>query len=134
MKKENIWSVCGSGCYLVVLGKYKAVMVGTWWYWVRTRQYWLVLCGTGSLEVEGSTACYLVVLGQKRALLVASVICFRKISGLHGLNHQIIQCWFSRERYCLVLGGTGSKLVNAGRQCDMLSEDIWFALFRLPNY
>ena len=81
LEKENIWSVCSSGCYLVVLGKYKAVMVGTWWYWVRTRRYWLVLCGTGSLEVEGSTACYLVVLGQKRALLVASVICFIKISG-----------------------------------------------------
>ena len=34
---------------------------------------------------------YLVVLGQNRAVLVASVICFQKIYGLHGVNHQIIQ-------------------------------------------
>ena len=34
---------------------------------------------------------YLVVLGQNRAVLVASEICFQKIYGLHGLNHQIIE-------------------------------------------
>ena len=28
-------------CYLVVLDQYAAVVVGTWWYWVRTGQYWL---------------------------------------------------------------------------------------------
>ena len=33
----------------------------------------------------------LVVLGQSRAMLVASVICFQKIFGLHGVNHQILQ-------------------------------------------
>ena len=30
-----------------------AVAVGTWWYWVSRRQYWLILGGTGS--VEGGT-------------------------------------------------------------------------------
>ena len=44
---------------------------------------------TGS--VEGGTGWYLVVLGQNRAVLVASVICFQKIYGLHGVHHQIIQ-------------------------------------------
>ena len=38
-------------------------------------QYWLVLGGTGS----------------KRAVLVANDICFQKIYGLPGVNHQIIQ-------------------------------------------
>ena len=32
-----------------------------------------------------------MILGQNRAGLVASVICFQKIYGLHGVNHQIIQ-------------------------------------------
>ena len=31
-----------------------------------------------------------MILDQNRAALVASVICFQKIYGLHGLNHQII--------------------------------------------
>ena len=43
----------------------KSVLVGTWWY--------------------------LVVLGQNRAVLVASMMSFQKIHGLHGLNHQIIK-------------------------------------------
>ena len=32
-----------------------------------------------------------MILDQNRAVLVASVICFQKIFGLHGLNHQIIE-------------------------------------------
>ena len=44
---------------------------------------------TGS--VEGCTDWYSVVLGQNRALLVASMMSFQKIYGLHGLNHQIIE-------------------------------------------
>ena len=44
---------------------------------------------TGS--VEGSTGWYSVVLGQNRAVLVASMMSFQKIYGLHGLNHQIIE-------------------------------------------
>ena len=49
----------------------------------------LLLGATGSANC--STGWYLVVLGQNRAVLVASVICFQKIYGLHGVNHQIIQ-------------------------------------------
>ena len=44
---------------------------------------------TGS--VEGGAGWYLVVLGQNRAVLVASVICYQKIYGLHGIKHQIIE-------------------------------------------
>ena len=32
-----------------------------------------------------------MVLGQNRAVLVASVICFQKIYGLHGIKPQIIE-------------------------------------------
>ena len=48
----------------------------------------MVLGGTGS--VEGGTGWYLLVLGQNRAVLVANMMSFQKIYGLHGLNHQII--------------------------------------------
>ena len=44
---------------------------------------------TGS--VEGGTGWYSVVLGQNRAVLVASMMSFQKIYGLHGLDHQIIE-------------------------------------------
>ena len=67
-----------------------------------------------------------MILDQNRAVLVASVICFQKIFGLHGLNHKIIEYWVSRGRYWLVLGGTGSEQGGTGCQCDMLSENIWF--------
>ena len=49
----------------------------------------MLLGGTGS--VYCGTGWYLVVLGQNRAVLVASVICFQKIYGLHGVNHQTLQ-------------------------------------------
>ena len=65
----------------------------------------MLLGGTGS--VQGGTGWYLVILDQNRAVLVASVTCFQKIFGLHGLNHQIIEYWVSRGRYWLVLGSTG---------------------------
>ena len=44
---------------------------------------------TGSVEV--GTGWYWVVLGQNRVVLVASMMSFQKIYGLHGLNHQIIE-------------------------------------------
>ena len=44
---------------------------------------------TGS--VEGGTGWYSVLLGQNRAVLVASMMSFQKIYGLHGLDHQIIE-------------------------------------------
>ena len=52
----NTWS------YLVVLDQYRAVLVGTWWYWVSRRRCWLIFGGAGS--VGGGTGWYLVVLGQ----------------------------------------------------------------------
>ena len=75
-----------------------------------------------------------MILDQNRAVLVASVICFQKIFGLHGLNHQIIEYWVSRGWYWLVLGGTGSEQGGTGWQCDMLSENIWFVLSKASNY
>ena len=75
-----------------------------------------------------------MVLGQNRAVLVASVICFPKIYGLHGLNHQSIEYWESGGRYWLVLGGTGSEQGGTGCQYDMLSENIWFTWTKVSNY
>ena len=47
-------SVQGStGWYLMELGQKKAVLVGTWWYWVNMERDWLIHDGTWS--VEGST-------------------------------------------------------------------------------
>ena len=42
-------------------------------------------------SVEGGTGWYSVVLGQNRAVLVASMMSFQKIYGLHGLDHHIIE-------------------------------------------
>ena len=53
---------------MMVLGQQKAVPVGTWWYWVRRRRYWLIHDGTGS--VWGSTCWNLVVLDQYKAVMV----------------------------------------------------------------
>ena len=44
---------------------------------------------TGS--AEDGTGWYSVVLGQNRAVLLASMLFFQKIYGLHGLIHQIIE-------------------------------------------
>ena len=44
---------------------------------------------TGS--VEGGTGWYSLVLGQNRVVLVASMMSFQKIYGLHGLEHHIIE-------------------------------------------
>ena len=63
-----------------------------------------------------------MILDQNRAVLVACVICFQKIFGLHGLNHQIIENWVSRGRYWLILGGTGSEQGGTGCQHDELSK------------
>ena len=68
-------------------------------------------CCAGTGSVSGR---YLVIMDQNRAALVASVICFQKIFGLYGLNHQIIEYWVSRGRYWLVLGGTGSVWSGIG--------------------
>ena len=75
-----------------------------------------------------------MILDQNRAVLVASVIYFQKIFGLHGLNHQIIEYWVSRGGYWLVLGGTGSERGGTGCQHVELSENIWFACSKSSNY
>ena len=85
-------------------------------------------------SVEGGTCCYLVILDRNRVVLDASVICFQKIFGLHGLNHQIIEYWVSRGWYWLVLGVTGSEQGSTGCQHDELSEKIWFAWCKASNY
>ena len=55
--------------YVVVLGQYGAVLVGTWWYWVSMGRYWLVLGGTRS--VLGGSGWYLLVLGQYNSVLLS---------------------------------------------------------------
>ena len=67
-------------------------MVDTWWYWVSILWYWSVL-------------------GQNRALVDASVICFQKIYGLHGVNHPIIQYSEHSTWYLVVLGQNRAVLV-----------------------
>ena len=86
------------------------------------------------MSIEGGLGWYLLVLGQDRAVLVASVICFQKIFGLHGLNHKIIEYLVSRGRYWLVLGVTGSEQGGTGCQCDMLSENILFTWSKPSNH
>ena len=43
----SVWG--GTGWYLVVLGQYSAQLADKLWYWVRRRQYWLVIGGTESV-------------------------------------------------------------------------------------
>ena len=51
-----------TGWYLVILGQYGEVLVGTLWYWVSIERYWLI--NNGTLSVEGSTGWYSMVMGQ----------------------------------------------------------------------
>ena len=55
---------------MMVLGQYRAVLAGIWWYWVSMGQYWLVLGDTGS--VWGGIGWYVVEMGQYRAVLIGS--------------------------------------------------------------
>ena len=48
--------------YQQVLGQYKVILSGTWWYWVSIGCHYLPYDGTGS--VQDGTGWYLVVLGQ----------------------------------------------------------------------
>ena len=43
----------------MVMGQCKVILVGTWWYLVSMRRYWLILGGTGS--VWSSTGWYLAI-------------------------------------------------------------------------
>ena len=55
-------------------------------------------------SVEGGTDWYSVLLGHKWAVLVASMMSFQKINGLHGLNHQIIE--YSKKEKVITYGHT----------------------------
>ena len=59
----------GTGWYLVKLGQYRALQVGTRWYWVSRRLCWLIFGGAGS--VWGGTGWYMVVLGQYNLVLLS---------------------------------------------------------------
>ena len=64
------WSVRGGpGWFLVILGQYRALLVGTWWYWVSRRRCWLIFGGAGS--VCGGIGWYRVVLGQYNLVLLS---------------------------------------------------------------
>ena len=47
---------------MVILGHYGAELVGTMWYWVSIKWYWLIY--DGAVSVEGGTGWYWMVLGQ----------------------------------------------------------------------
>ena len=70
-----------------------------------------------------------MILDQNRA----SVICFQKIFGLHGLNHQVIEYWVSRGRYWLVLGGTGSERNSAVLVASIMSFQNIYGLHGLNH-
>ena len=107
------WSIWGvTGWYLVVLGQYRAVLVGNFWNWDSIGRYWLVLGGTGTVwgstgSLRGGIGQYLVVLGQYRAELV-----------IHGQRGAVLPdtWWYlvSMWHYWFVLGGTGSEWGGAG--------------------
>ena len=59
-------------------------------------------------SVEGGTGWYSVLLGQNRAVLVASMMSFQKIYGLHGLNHQIIE-YSKKEKVITEYGETDTQ-------------------------
>ena len=63
--------------------------------------------------VFGGTGPCLVVLDQNTAVLIASVIWFQKIFGLHGLNHQSLNTGS-------VEGGTGWYSVVLGQNRAVL--------------
>ena len=73
---------------MIVMGQYKAVAIGTWWYLVNRRRYWSIHDGTGSVHI--GTGLYMMVLGQYGSILVGTW-----------------WYWIRRGRYWLVLGGTG---------------------------
>ena len=45
----------GTNWYLIILGRYRAALVVTWWYWFSIGWYWSVLGDTGSKQ--GGTGC-----------------------------------------------------------------------------
>ena len=52
----------GTDWYLIVLGRLRAVLFVTWWYWVSIGWYWSVLGDTGSNQ--GGTGCQCDMLSE----------------------------------------------------------------------
>ena len=52
----------GTDWYLIVLGRWRAVLVVTWWYWDSIGWYWLILGDTGSKK--GGTGCQCDMLSE----------------------------------------------------------------------
>ena len=68
---------------------------------------------------------YLVVLCQNRAILAASVICFQKIYGLHGLKHQIIE--YSKKEKLMTDKQTEFPLVDSTTSVEGVEQKDRFA-------
>ena len=54
----------------MVLGQYRAVMVGTWWYWVIKGHYWAVLGFTFESLIVGR---FVVFVGRFVVLLLVDL-------------------------------------------------------------
>ena len=64
---RSVWG--DTGWFLVILGQYRAFLIGTWRCWVSRRRCWLIFGGAGS--VWGGTGWYMVVLGQYYLVLLS---------------------------------------------------------------
>ena len=104
------WSWWAKICQLILF----QILASTWWYWVSRGHCLLVLGGTE--PVLDGTDWFLVVLGEYRAVLTGTWLYL-----------------VSRRRHWLLLGDTGSEQGGTGCQCDVLSENLWFAWSKGKN-
>ena len=65
----------------MVLGQFRALLVGTWRYWISVGRYWLVHCGTGS--VQGGTGWYSTICSVNCAKLSGAKFFGAKLSGFN---------------------------------------------------
>ena len=87
------------------MGQCGAVLVGTWWYLVSRRWYWLIFGGAGS--EWGGSGWYLVVLGQYTLVLLG-----------------IKWYWASIRLLCLYLSKKGKfgRMANKQGKIELLSQ------------
>ena len=91
----SVW--VSTGWYMVVLCQYRVVLVDLWWYWVRKRQYWLILGGTES--VWDGAGWYLVVVCQYKLVRLGitwywvriGLLCLYKLKK----NGDLVGCYHS---------------------------------------
>ena len=83
------------------MGQYRAVLAGTWWYWVSMGQYWLVLGVTGS--VWDGTGWFMVLVMVEE--LVAGGEDWRGCCGLGGHLEEeyLLELIFDGHDVCPVL-------------------------------